>query len=786
MNNVKITLAKTAGFCFGVARAIRYCEDLAQQKIAAVTLGPIIHNPQIVQELERRGIKQVEGLSNLPKDTVVVIRSHGVEPEVYETIEKLNLRCIDASCKDVLKIHDIVKKAALEGRIVLIVGDDNHPEVVGTSGYAAGKCYVFDNEGRLLEEIFPKTGDVPAIIVAQTTFNLLQYQEYVEVAKTLYTDIEVYDTICNAMLKRQHEAALLSKENEVCIIIGGRLSSNSKKLYELCRESTKSYLIETKDELNASMFQGVRKIAVTAGASTPTVVIEEVLSRMDELIRENGDTTNELEIEEEFERSEVEEIVTEEGNEIEIQEDQQPEQSLLELPEEKTELNTQSESEQETDLAIDEEGEKTEAGEEEFSFETALEGSYRPLRRNQRVSGVVTQIRPNEIVVDIGSKQTGIIPLEELSNNPSAKPEEIVTIGEKVNLIVIKTNDVEGITTLSKKKLDSSEGLDFVTKAFEEGTVLEAYVIDLVNKGLIAIVKNIRVFVPASLATLRPGMNYDDLLRTNVRLKILEVDPSKRRVIGSIKAVLNEERNRIREAFWAEIAPDKEYTGVIKSLTDYGAFVDLGGVDGMVHVSELSWKRIRRPSDVVSVGQEITVYVKSVDYEKHRISLGFKKEEDNPWHLFESKYSIGDIFDVTIVSLTPFGAFARITDDIDGLIHVSEISSEHIANASDVLSVGDVVSVKLMSTDNEKRRVSLSMRYEGAPIIEPRINSKQEEDTVEVPEVEINEEIVISEDIVEEVVLPDEETAEETQEESVSEPEQEDLSTDTQEDQPVE
>ena len=759
MASVKITVAKTAGFCFGVARAIHICEELAKENKLAFTLGPIIHNPQIVEDLEKKGIKAVSSLSEVPSDATVVIRSHGVEPRIYEELKRLNLNYIDASCKDVIKIHEIVKKASEENKTILIVGDKEHPEVIATAGFAGPNCYIFDNEVKLTEEIYPKTGNVPIIIVAQTTFNLLQYQKYVEVAKTLYSDVEVYDTVCNAMLKRQHEAGLLSKENDICIIIGGRQSSNSKKLYELAGLVTKSYLIETKDELFSSMFKGVRNIAVTAGASTPTAVIEEVLSRMDELIKENGDIVEDLEnVSEKQEelKEENTEVVLEQKTEepvVVVVEESIPEANLPEIKIEEESLPKEESlpveeilPEEESLLEEADETEETYVDEEGFSFATALEGSYRPLRRNQRVSGVVTQIKPNEIVVDIGSKQTGIIPIEELSESTNFKPEDIVTVGERLNLIVIQTNDLEGITTLSKKRYDSSDGFDVIVKAFEEGTILTAYVTDIVEKGLVAIYKNVRIFIPASQATARPGMKYDNLLKTNVKIKIIEVNPGRRRIIGSIRQVLVAEQNKLRDAFWAGVEEGKEYIGTVRSLTNYGAFVDLGGVDGMVHVSELSWKRVRTPADVVSVGQQVSVYVKGLDLEKRRISLGYRKVEDDPWLVFENKYAVGDIFDAPIVSLTPFGAFARLTDDIDGLIHISEISHDHINNASDVLSIGDIVSVKLMSADNAKRRVSLSMRYDGAPILEVKSKKKVVEEVAEeTPTIEVSDDTIDNE-----------------------------------------
>ena len=797
MGEVRVTVAKTAGFCFGVARAVQMCERLISDGIPSVTLGPVINNPQVVKELERRGVKAVISPGEAKQNETVVIRSHGVGPHIYEELERLSLKYIDASCIDVLKIHDIVKKGAEKGRITLIAGDRDHPEVIGIAGYAGNNCHIFSSVMELQQEIFPKTGDLPVIMVAQTTFNLIQYYMLIEAAKELYSDIEVHDTVCSAMQKRQLEAESLCTGSELCIVIGGKQSSNSKKLFEICSSLTISYLIEDKDELNASMFKGKSKIAVTAGASTPTAVIEEVLSRMDELIRDNGDEiieSKENELDKETvvspvdnESEPVDEVaddpaktseervpeslqVTDEADEL-TNEDELPQPDTV-IPEPEKEeqsqepSNTESEASEEEAVVIgvseaetvieQEEVEQQTASsdqneaadeesvsgsEEEFNFETALEGSLRPVRRNQRVSGIVTQIRPNEVVVDIGSKQTGIIPVEELSDDTSKKPEEIVSIGERVNLFVINTNDVEGITTLSKKRVDSSDGMNVIANAFEQDGIVDAFVVDVVEKGLIAIVKGTRVFIPASQATARPGEKFDSLLRTNVKIKILEVNPSRKRIIGSIRAVAQQEAERKREEFWKTVEVDKEYTGTVKSLTNYGAFVDLGGVDGMVHVSELSWQRVRNPSEVVSVGDEITVYIRSADHEKKRISLGYRREENDPFKLFISEYKVDDIFEATIVSLTQFGAFARIMPGVDGLIHISEISSDHIAKVSDVLAVGDKVSVKLLDVNADKKRISLSMRYEGAPEVEIKAAGiKKDNSEQDLPLAEVKEE----------------------------------------------
>ncbi|NMA06502.1 MAG: S1 RNA-binding domain-containing protein, partial [Ruminococcaceae bacterium] len=280
---------------------------------------------------------------------------------------------------------------------------------------------------------------------------------------------------------------------------------------------------------------------------------------------------------------------------------------------------------------------------------------------------------------------------------------------------------------------DTAVGMDFLMQAADEGEVLKAKVTELVNKGLIVVINGVRVFVPASQATLRRGENYDNLLNTEVKVKMLEVNPARRRAIASIRAVLQEEIAELREKFWSTVEEGKEYRGVVKSLTSYGAFVDLGGVDGMIHISELSWQRIKSPAEVVSVGDKVDVYVKEIDRDRMRISLGYRKEEDNPWERLKNSHEVGEIFKAPVVSTTKFGAFVRIVPGIDGLVHISEISDEHVEKVTDYLDIGEMVDVKLIGVDYDRRRVSLSMKFEGAtPVVRKRKSEPEEfEETIE-------------------------------------------------------
>lgn len=630
-----INVAKTAGFCFGVDRAVSICNDLLDGGVKIVTLGNIIHNPHVVDKLAKMGCRIVDTPLDTPKDTTLVIRSHGVPRETYEHCCQAGIKYVDATCPFVSKIHAIVREYSEKGYTVLIAGDRDHPEVRGIVGHCTGPVFIFSNLEELIVLIGSKIGGKPYIIVAQTTFNLDNYAECLKYIKNLYTNVPVFDTICSATRARQNEAQALAKSSDVCVVIGGRNSSNTNKLYDVCSRYVKTYRIETNDELTAEMFQGAEIIGVTAGASTPAPIIQEVLDKMAEIIKD-----------------------------------------------------------------------------EDFNFEAALEASFKLVHRGQRVEGVVTSIRPNEVVVDIGTKHTGFIPNDELSEDSSAKPEDIVKVGDTLNLIVTKVQDLEGFVTLSKKRVDSETGLADLAKGVEEGTVFDAYITEAVNKGLVAMVKGIRVFIPGSQATLRRGDQYEQLARSHQKIKILEVNPERRRAIGSIRAVLDIENAKVREDFWNNIEVGKRYKGIVKSITTYGAFVDLGSVDGMVHKSELSWDRVGKPQDVVNVGDEIDVYIKDFNPETKKISLGYRDEAQNPWNAIKN-YDIGSEFEGQVVSVTSFGAFVRILPGVDGLVHTSEMINVRTGGAGDAVKVGDTVKVRLIGVDLDKKRISLSMRPEG-------------------------------------------------------------------------
>ena len=629
---MQIILAKTAGFCFGVNRAVKLTYELLEQGRPVATLGPLIHNPQVVEDLESKGAITCDSVDDVPDGCEVVIRSHGVGQSVYD---KISTRCLvyhDATCPFVTKIHKIAAQAGAEGAMLLVAGDAKHPEVQGIVGHTTGKVEVFANLAEL-EKLLPEFTQQKSIFaVAQTTFNVQSWETCKEFLKNQCTNAKIFDTICNATWARQQEAEDLSQKCDHMVVIGGHHSSNTQKLLQVAARHTKAINVETADELDKDWLNGARIVGVTAGASTPSSIIEEVLNCMSEEIRDD------------------------------------------------------------------------------MSFEEMLAASEaKPLYAGKIVKAKVISVSPTECVVGIdGSKHTGIVKLSEMSHDPNAKMEDLVKVDDELDLVVVKTNDQEGVDTLSRVRFEAQKGMKDVSEAAENGTVMEGDVMEANKGGVVVNVKGVRVFVPRSQATMRRDEDYTKLVGQHVKLVITEC--AGRKIVGSINKVTAEENKAKRDEFWKNVEVDKQYTGVVKSLTSYGAFVDIGGVDGLCHISELSWNNIKHPSEVVSVGDTIEVYVKSYDPENQKVSLGYKKEEDNPWEKLKNEYPIGSEFEAPVVSITKFGAFVRILPGIDGLVHISEISNERVNKVSDVLKVGDMVKVKLINVDFDRKRISLSMK----------------------------------------------------------------------------
>ncbi len=638
-----VTVAKTAGFCFGVQRAVDMAEKACQEYGCIWALGDIIHNAHEVGRLEKLGVHKAEDVADIPDGVPVLIRAHGVPERVVQQLEQKGCCIVDATCPFVGKIHRIVREESEQGRRIIIIGSRNHPEVVGIQGWCGtSEVYETPEELRAALEKIGKNGEnlqkIPVSVVAQTTINREIFDICGKIIKKQCTNAKIFGTICNATDERQAEARLLAGKSDIMIVIGDRKSSNTKRLYEISTSLCDHVLyIEDATGLTGNEIQGMEQpfIGITAGASTPAWIIKEVRNIMSEETR-------------------------------------------------------------------------IETGSEDFA--AMLEESFKTLNTGDKVTGTVLKITPNEVHVDLGVKHAAYIPTHELSDDPSFNAEESIHVGDDIEAVVVRVNDAEGTIVLSKKRVDQMKGWESIEDAKENKTIIEGKVNEENKGGVVANAFGIRVFIPASQTGIPKGQPLSQLVGQTARFRITEINRQRKRVVGSIRAVQQEERRAAAEKVWSEIEVGNEYTGTVKSLTSYGAFVDIGGVDGMIHISELSWGRIKHPSEVVNVGDTVNVYVIGLDRENKKISLGYKRPEDNPWNVFTANYEVGDTATVRILKFMPFGAFAQIIPGVDGLIHISQIANRRIEKPEDVLSKDEEVEAKIIDIDPEKQKVSLSIR----------------------------------------------------------------------------
>ena len=683
----KYILARSAGFCFGVERSMQIARAaLAEGR--CYCLGELIHNRDAVEELEEAGLVTIQDPSELPMGERVVIRAHGIGEPVYGELKSREAKLIDATCPLVRRIHQIVRKASEEGDRVVVIGDRDHPEIRGICGWCHDAIVMPDADS--FEKWMDKNveiGENPISVVFQTTQIRANHVQIEKFLKKRCTKAKIFDTICSATSERQGEAIRLSELCDAMVVIGGSHSANSLHLAELCADHCdRVQFVPDARALDPETLKDVALIGITAGASVPSRIIKEVVNKMCDEIKLEETTAEE-----------VAAPVAEEAAPVEA------EPAVVEA-------------------AGKPDSEKT--------FDELLEDSIRTIYNGDTVSGYVVSITPTEVTVDLGTKHSGYIPVTEFTEDGAVKVEDVVHVGDKIEACVVRVNDVEGTVMLSKKRLDSIKSWADVENAQADGTVVEGKVTEENKGGVVVNVRGIRVFVPASQTGLPREAAMSELVGQTVRMKITEVNRGRKRVVGSIRAVANRERKERAEKIWNEIEVGKHYEGVVKSMTSYGAFVDIGGIDGMVHVSEISWNRISKPADVLNIGDKIDVYVLGFDKENHKISLGHRNPDENPWKVFTDTYSVGDVAKVKIVKLMPFGAFAEVLPGTDGLIHISQIANRRIGQPSEVLSVGDVVDAKITNIDNEKQKISLSIRALSEPAPAPR---RETEEVVEEP-----------------------------------------------------
>ncbi len=632
----QIIRAEKAGFCFGVERAVNMLEETVSKGKPVYSLGQFIHNTKVTDSFKARGVKFIsdDDTPDFDKGSIVFVRAHGAAIQVVDRLRALGAEICDGTCPFVKKIHFILDKLDV-GTPVFIFGDPTHPEVIGIRSHAKGQSFVFADSKTASEFFATSHGITHAAAVTQTTFSTTEWAICREIMAQSGIDIKVYDTICSTTEERQTEAQALSRVCDLTVVVGGRQSSNTAKLFAIAQANCKDAIwIDGAEELHAypaARFGKADKIAITAGASTPSSIIEEVINTMAEII-------------------------------------------------------------------------------EEQSFEELLAQSFKTLHTGEKVTGIISMVSPAEIHVDLGTKHTGILPYDEITSESGVDLVAEYHVGDPIEVLCLKFSDSEGTVQLSKKRLDADKNWTNIVSAEEEGTILSGTVREVTKGGVIVVANGTKIFVPASHTGLAKDADMHTLMNKAVKVKIIEINDQRKRAVGSIRNAERIERKKNTDEFYASIEVGQKFTGTVRSITEYGLFVNIGPVEGMVHITELSWGRLKAPSELFKVGDSIDVFVKKIDLERHRISLGYKTEENNPWNIFVAKYNVGDVVDATIVSLMPFGAFAEIIPGVDGLIHNTQIALKPVANPASVLAVGDKVTVKITAIETERTRVSLSIK----------------------------------------------------------------------------
>ena len=650
---MEIKVAKSAGFCFGVNRAIQHAYDNIGNG-DVFSYGPIIHNKEVTADLESKGVKIIDSFEGIEEGTVI-IRSHGVGKAVYDELGKKGLSILDGTCPFVKKIHNIVRSAHEAGKGVIIIGDPAHPEVMGINGWCDDSAFIIDGEYKGgLEK------DVKYTVVVQTTYRKEKFEAVLNALKEDGIDAEIFNTICSATSERQTEAEKIAKEATKMFVIGDKSSSNTQKLFEICKKNcNNTFYIETIKDLVLNIFDSNDKIGVTAGASTPPAIIKEVVGTMSDIAN-----------------------------------------------------------------AVDN-------VEEELSFQELLDQSLVSLHTGDIVKGTVISVSGEEVNVNLGYKSDGIIPRGEYSSDPNAIPSKELQAGDEIEVFVVRVNDGDGNVLLSRKRIEAQKGMEDVQNAFTEGTPVTGKVTEVVKGGIIAVVNGVRVFIPSSQVSNRYIEDLSVYKGEELAFNIIEFDRSKRRIIGGRKALIEKEINEKKAALFASIEAGAKVEGTVSRLTDFGAFVDLGGVDGLIHISEMSWGRITNPREVLKEGQTVSAVVLDVDKEKGKISLSLKDVDSNPWNSAAEKYAVGNIVEGKVVRMVPFGAFIELEPGVDGLVHISQIANKHVVKPEDELTAGQVIKVKVLEVNVEQKKISLSKKEVDAPAPEAPVEEAPAEETAE-------------------------------------------------------
>ncbi|MDD6143974.1 MAG: bifunctional 4-hydroxy-3-methylbut-2-enyl diphosphate reductase/30S ribosomal protein S1 [bacterium] len=652
-----ISVARHAGFCMGVRRAVDGAVKAAEEGKKIVSFGELAHNPEVIERLSSIGISVIHTVEEAA-GRVVLIRSHGVSPEVTQALKRTADEVIDLTCPFVARLHDFVGRYSQDGSPVILVGQSDHPEVVGTIGFAQGPVYTVHD--RREAEKLPHLER--ALAVSQTTFPNERWEEILPVLRSRVQDLTVQCTICTATALRQAEARELAGQVDAMLVVGGMNSANTRKLYETCKSiCSRTLMVERAADIPPG-FANIHSesIGITAGASTPDWSLKEVVTRM---------TDKEV----------LDQVTTEEA---------------------------------------------------ESSFMADVEATLVKIRPGQTVKGTVVQITEDEVCVNIGYKSDGLIKREDLVD-------EGVQMGDEIEVEVVKVNDGEGNVVLSQRNILNRKAFAELVEKYNNNEYVEGVGKEVVKGGLICTVNGIRAFVPASQISNRYVEKIGEFVGQTLKLKIIEMDEQKRRIVASRRAVVREEAVAKKAEAWAKLAEGEVVHGVVRRLTDFGAFVDLGGVDGLIHVTDLSWAHVKHPSEIVAPDQEVDVKILSLDTERERIQLGLKQLMPKPWDLAPEKYPAGAVVIGKVVRITTFGAFVELEPGIDGLVHISQCAATRIQKVEDAVNVGDIVDVKVLNIDPEAKRISLSIRA----LLEPEV-APVEEVVEEAPVYDDGEEAV--------------------------------------------
>lgn len=638
---MEVIISKNAGFCFGVERAINTALKTIENEEIVYSYGPLVHNQQVVDYLEDKGIITVDSIDGLMgKDTgAVIIRSHGLPKHTIEEIEKLGFKIVDCTCPFVKSVHKKVSEYSSKGYNIIIVGDKDHPEVIGINGWCDNQAYIVNT----IEDANNLDFMDKICIVSQTTNNIDKFTKISKIVEEKANEAIIFNTICNATRLRQESAAELAKQVDAMIVLGGNNSSNTKKLADISKiYNDNVYLLESISEISLQELNKFNKIGITAGASTPDWIIKEAVRVM-----------------ENFNKDEMME---------------------------------------------------------------AIDSSFKRINRGDVLKGTVLYVTNNEVMVNINYKSDGIIQKEELSKDSNVNPKDIFKVGDEIDVYVLKLDDGEGNVVLSTKRVEYLKDWEKLEDKFKNDEIVEAKVKNVVKGGLIASINGINGFIPASQISVKFVKDLNQFVGKILKCKIIDFDVEKKKLILSSKAVEKEEKDKKKKDLWENIHENDIIKGRVQRITDFGAFVDVGGVDGLIHISDMAWYRIKHPSEVLKEGQEVEVKVLSIDQEKGKISLGLKQTLQEPWEEFIQNYKVGDVIEGEIVNLLDFGAFVRLINGVDGLLHVSQISNDHIEKPSDVLKIGDKIKVEIVDIDEENKKVNLSHKN-----VENNINNSSEE-----------------------------------------------------------